>query len=33
MVLAAWRGLSIEKLADPKAVPSAEIGRFLGRLL
>jgi AcrR family transcriptional regulator len=32
MFLAAWRGLSMEKLADPKAVPNAEIGRLLGGL-
>jgi AcrR family transcriptional regulator len=33
VVLAAWRGLSMEKLADPKAVPDAEIGRLLGGLV
>jgi AcrR family transcriptional regulator len=33
MVLAAWRGLSLEKLADTKAVPSGDVGRLLGGIL
>jgi AcrR family transcriptional regulator len=30
LLLAVWRGLTLEKLANAKAVPDAEIGRLLG---
>jgi AcrR family transcriptional regulator len=33
LILAVWRGLTLEKLASSRAVPDAEIGRLLGSVI